>query len=440
MEPLWLVFAKLLAVGALVFANGFFVAVEFALVSVRRAKIEALAAQGDVSAQLVRRLLEQTDKMLAAAQLGITMASLALGWIGENTFVELIRPLFAFLPGAAAGAASHALATTLAFALLTLLLLVLGEQAPKIYSIRHPEKIAFLTVRPILAFELLFRPFIWLIDRTSQLALQAVGIERRLTEPGRLRSLEELRQQFVEVYQHGLLGRQQEEMLHHVIEFTEQEVREVMIPRPEVVSIEENATIADLLDLFREANYTRYPVYREKRENIVGYVSIKDALRAISGDPNALKRPVKQFMHPMKYVPENKSVSTLFAQMQRERAPMVAVVNEYSDTVGIVTLKDLAEEIVGQLEDEPTMKEEPLFERVDEQTIRVDGHLRIDEANEELGLSLPERDEYQTIAGFILYELERVPSEGETLRYNNVQITVEKMKGPRIEKVLIRGV
>ena len=438
MESLWLVFFKLLAVAALVAVNGFFVAVEFSVVSVRRAKIEALAAQGDASAQLVHQLIKQTDKMLAAAQLGITMASLALGWIGEVTLVELIRPVFELiLSGAAAGAASHVLATAIAFALITLLLLVLGEQAPKIYAIRHPERISFLTARPILLFERLFRPFIWLIDYSTRGILRLLGLTG-VTEPGRLRSLEELRQQFVEVQQRGLLGRQQEEMLHRVVEFSERDVRDVMVPRPEVVMLEENQKVAELLDVFRETNYTRYPIYRERPENVVGFVSVKDVLKAISEDSRVLRKPLKSLMQPIEYVPETKSVSALFARMQRERIPLVAVVDEHGDVVGIVTLKDLAEEIVGQLEDEPISQEEPRVERLDERTIRVDGHLRVDDANEQLGLNLPERDDYQTIAGFILYQLRRVPKEGEVVQHDGLQLKVEKMKGPRIEKVLIR--
>lgn len=442
MDALWVVLVKLLAVALLVAINGFFVAVEFSVVSVRRAKIEALLAQGSASARRVQRMIEQTDRMLAAAQLGITMASLALGWIGEITLVELIRPVFVWLFEGlplAAGIASHAVATTIAFILITLLLLVLGEQAPKIYAIRHPERIAFLTARPILVFERLFRPFIWVIDVSSRLILRLAGVEGD-TEPGRLRSLEELREQFIEVQRRGLLGRQQEEMLHRVVEFAERDAKDVMIPRPEVVMLREDQTISELLDVFRETNYTRYPVYRERPENVVGFVSVKDALKALSRDREArvLNQPVKALMQPIEYVPENKSVSALFAHMQRERIPMVAVVDEHGDVVGIVTLKDLAEEVVGQLEDEPVSPEEPRVERLDERTVRVDGHLRVDDANEQLGLNLPERDDYQTVAGFILYQLKRLPQEGEVVEYNGLQLTVEKMRGPRIEKVLIR--
>jgi len=438
MESLWLVILKLVAVAFLVAANGFFVSVEFALVSLRRAKIDHLASQGDVSARRVQRLLAQTDRILAAAQLGITMASLALGWIGETTFVELIRPLFATLPGALAGAASHLLATALAFTLITALHIVLGEQAPKIFAIRRPEAISFLIARPILIFERLFRPFIWLLDRASQLALKLVGIQRELTEPGRLHSLEDLKHQFAEVYRRGLLGREQEEMLEGVLELAEREVREVMTPRTEVVSLEEKQTLAELLDVFKRAPHTRFPLYRERPENVIGFVSIKDVLMALSEDPQALNKPLKSLMEPIRYVPENKTVSTLFTQMQRERLPMVAVVDEYSDTVGIVTLAGLAEEIVGRLEEE--VAREPLYERVDEHTVRLDGHVRVDEANEELGLELPERDEYQTIAGLIFYQLKRVPQEGETLQVNGIKLKVEAMKGPKIEKVLIEGV
>lgn len=439
MEFLGPVLLKLLVVALLVAANGFFVATEFAVVSLRRSKVEALVAKGDASAKLVLKLLDQTDRILAAAQLGITMASLALGWLGEETVAELLYPLFAsVLPLLGAEVASHAVATVVAFVLITALHIVLGEQAPKIYAIRHPERLSFLAARPILWFEWLFRPFIWVLDRASQLTLQLVGIEREMTEPWRLHSLEDLKAQFAEIHKRGLLGRREEEMLHHVLEFPEQDAHEVMIPRPDVVSIEENATLEDLIELFREANYTRYPVYRERPENVVGFVSIKDALRLLSADPKALKKPVRVVMQPIQYVPENKSVSALFAKMQRERLPMVAVVDEHGDSVGIVTLKDLAEEIVGRLEDEPKPKETPLYERLDERTLRVDGGLRVDEANEELGLQLPEGEDYQTIAGLILSRLKRVPTEGETLQVDGIQLQVERMKGPRIEKVLIR--
>ena len=436
MDAFWSVFLRLLVVALLVVANGFFVSVEFAMVSVRRSRIEHLASQGHASAKLVSQLLQQTDKILAAAQLGITMASLALGWIGEMTLVEFIRPWLGFFPIAVADATAHAVATAIAFAFITALHIVLGEQAPKIYAIRHPEAIAFLTARPILIFERIFRPFIWVLDRASQLALQAVGIRRELTEPGRLHSLEDLKQQFTEGQKRGLLGRQQEEMLHRVLELTEREVKEVITPRPEIVSLEERQTFADLLNIFKEASHARFPVYRERPENIVGFVAIRDVLKTISEDLHALEKSVGSLMHPIRYVPENKTVSTLFAQMQRDRVPVIAVVNEYSDTVGIVTLDGLAEEIVGQLGDELA---EPLYERVNAQTIRVDGQMRVEDANQVLGIKLPERDEYQTIAGFIYYQLKHVPQPGEIVQYDHVTLTVDRMKGPRIEKVLIQS-
>jgi len=434
MEAFWPVVLKFLAVALLVAANGFFVSVEFALVSLRRTRIEHLAAQGHTSAKLVRQLLQETDKILAAAQLGITMASLALGWIGEMTLVQILRPWLDFLPVAIAGATAHATATVIAFAFITALHIVLGEQAPKIYAIRHPERISFLTARPIIVFERVFRPFIWLLDWASQLALRAAGIHRGLTEPGRLHSLEDLKQQFTEGQKRGLLGRQQEQMLHRVLELTEREVKEVMTPRLEIASLEERQTFADLLNVFREASHARFPVYRDRPENIIGFVAIRDVLKALAEDLHALEKSIQSLMHPIQYVPENKRVSTLFAQMQRDRVPMVAVVNEYSDTVGIVTLDGLAERIVGQLGDELS---EPLFERVSAHVARVDGQMRVEDANKALGLKLPEREEYQTIAGFIFYQIQRVPQAGDTVQHDRVKLTVDQMKGPKIEKVLI---
>lgn len=252
-----------------------------------------------------------------------------------------------------------------------------------------------------------------------------------------MHSLEELRMHFIDVYQRGLLNQQQEEMLHSVIEFTQLEAKEVMTPRPELESLEENQTIGDLLDATKESGHSRFPVFREKPENIVAYLSINDVLKVIREEVKALQKPIKTLAHPIKYVPENKRVSDLFREMQLERVPMVAVINEFSDAEGIVTLNGLAEEIVGQLE--RVKESEPQFERVDRNTIRVDGQLRMDHANEQLKLRLPERDEYQTIAGFVLYELRRIPKEGDMLRHEHLKLIVERMSGPRIDKVLING-
>jgi CBS domain containing-hemolysin-like protein len=438
MDEFWYFILKLLAVGFLVLANGFFVAVEFALVSLNRAKVDRLVSEGKASAKLVKRLLEKMDRILAAAQLGITMASLALGWIGELAIASQIEPLFNFIPHDLAFVTSHGVAFVISFTIITVLHIVLGEQAPKIYSIRNPEKISMLTARITLGFEFVFRPLVWVLDLASQLVLRVVGISGDEVDPGQMHSLDDLRLHFVDIHQRGLLSRQQEEMLHSVIEFTELEAKEVMTPRTELISLEENQSIGELLESSNESGHARLPVYREKVENIVGYISVRDVLQLISEKDDALDQSVLSLMHPISYVPENKTVSTLFYDMQRERIPMVAVVNEYSDAEGIVTLNGLAEEIVGQLEDE-TSEVEPLFERIDRHTIRIEGQLRVDEANEELGMKIPERDEYQTIAGFILYQLQRVPSEGEALRHGNVNLIIDHMEGPRIEKILVQG-
>jgi len=428
---------KLISVALLVIANGYFVAVEFALVSLRGSRIDQLAEEGNSSAQLVQRLISNMDRVLAAAQLGITMASLALGWIGEPAIAELLEPLFDQTIGESIShELSHIVAVGLTFALITSLHIVLGEQVPKIYAIRNPETISMLTVRVMLFFEIISYPFTWALDRASQFFLRLLGVGGQMAESGQLHSLEDLRRYFIDVYQRGLLSRQQEEMLHSVIEFTELEAREVMTPRPDIESLEANRPVRDLLELSRESGHSRFPIYDYRPENIVGYLSIRDVLYNM--DEDVLDKPVSLLMHTISYVPENKSISSLFNEMQRERVPMVAVVNEFSDTEGIITLNGLAEEIVGQLEDE-IGENEPLFERVDRHSIRIEGQLRIDEANQELGLKFPERDEYQTVAGFILYMLQRVPSEGDGFRHRNLKIIVEHMEGPRIEKVLIQG-
>ena len=417
---------KILAVVILLVLNGIFVAVEFALVSLRRSRIDQLALEGKPAAKLVQRQMDNTDRVLAAAQLGITMASLGLGWIGEPAIAEQIDKL---LPQSMPLEVIHGISFAITFSMITSLHIVLGEQVPKIYSIRNPEIVSMFLVRLMFVFQIIFYPFTWLLDRASQFFLRLVGIRGEMSEPGSLHSLEELRVYFIDVYQKGLLSRQQEEMLHSVIEFTELEAKEVMTPRPELISLEENEKIGDLLYASKDSGHSRFPIYRESHENIVGYLSIRDVINLITEDAEVLDLPVKNYAHPISYVPENKRISALFNEMQRERVPMVAVLNEFSDVEGIVTLNGLAEEIVGQLEDE-VGETEPLFERVDRNTIRVEGQLRVDEANDELGLKLPERDEYQTIAGFLLYELQRVPAEGDTLRHAHIRLVVDNMEGP----------
>jgi CBS domain containing-hemolysin-like protein len=421
---------------ALVAMNGFFVVAEFALVSVRRSRIEELVAQGNSRARVVRRAIEDPDRFIAATQLGITLASLGLGWIGEPAFADLIRPALSAIPGPWDEVLIHSISVGLAFALITFLHVVLGELAPKSVALQNPERASLLVARPIVWTENVFRPAIWLLNGAGNGLLRLFGLHRA-TGHQQVHSLEELKYLMRESQEGGVLEAGQEEMLQRVFQFGDRQVSEVMVPRNEVVGIEENATIQDLLKLFAEASHARFPVFHQDLDEIVGIVQIKDVLLALAGDPARAAGPLTALVRPTLFVPETVEVADLLARMRAKQSQMAIVLDEYGGTAGIVTMEGLVEEIVGQISDELVVEEEPVV-RLDESTVEIDAQLRVDEANEELDLDLPQGEDYETVAGLLLYRLQHIPVPGEELPVGDLVLRVTEMQGHRIEKVQIR--
>ncbi len=427
---------RLLAVAALVAANGFFVSLEFALVASRRTRLEPLAQRGNRVAELALRMMEQTDLYIAAAQLGITLASLALGWVGEATVAVLVYPLLDnLLSGWASLAASHVIGTVASFTLITLMHVVLGEQVPKIIAIREPERTALLVARPMEVFTLVFRPLIWILDRSTALVLSILRIEEA-SEHRRAYSLEELQLLVEQSEKQGLIPEQERVILSRVFEFGQRQVHEAMIPRPEIIGVPETATVEELLQIFKEHRHARFPVYEEDLDHIVGIINIKDVLALLADNPDVRKRSIKDLgiIQPAFAVPETLSIGDLFQQMRDRHIQMAIVIDEYGGTAGLVTLEELAEEILGRVTDE-WVREEPDILQVKPNAYEVNAQLRVDEVNEELGLSIPENDLYETVAGFLLYEMGHVPKVGETYRWNNLEFRILSMKGPKIERV-----
>ncbi len=434
-EGLALELIKLLAVAALVLANGFFVAAEFSLVSVRRTRVDELVAQGHQAARIVRHAIDDPDRFIAATQLGITIASLGLGWIGEPALARLIEPLLNRLPGQWASVASHGLAVGIAFFIITSLHVVLGELAPKSIALQYPEETAFIVARPTLLTENLFRPLIWLLNGTGNGILRLIGLQAPSGHQ-RVHSVEELKMLIADSERGGVLESKERELLHKAFEFGDRQVHEVMIPRTDIVGLEATATLADLLREFQNHPHARFPVYEENLDNIVGVVSIKEVLRCLAEDLQCVNRPLYDLIRPAYFVPESKPIGDLLTELRRQQRQMAVVIDEFGGTAGIVTAEELVEEIVGRLSDE-LAAEPPPIETIDERTVQVDASQRVDEINEELHLNLPEADDYETVAGFILHNLRRIPKEGEHIKYSNLLLTVTAMKGPKIEKVLI---
>ncbi len=424
---------RLGAVAALLFVNGFFVAVEFGLVGTRRTRIDELAEKGDGVARLLRVMLGDPDRVLAASQLGITMASLGLGWIGESTVAEIVMPFIEELPFGPTIA--HSIGLVISFFLITSLHIIVGEQAPKIVAIRNPERIALTTARPVWLFDKVFRPFIWFLDAGTSTFLRLVGVQP-VSHHGTVYTLDELARLLVESREAGVVEPVEEQIISRAFEFGDRQVREVMIPRTAVDALPAESTISDLLTAFQATPHARFPVYDENLDNIIGVVTIKDVVLYLAEHRDGYNEPLRGLLRPGFYVPETKPIDDLMTEMRQRRAQIAIVIDEHGGTAGIVTAEELTEELVGPLGDE-LAEEEPPVQTIDEQTVQVDGEMRVDELNETLGLSLPEHEDYETVAGLILHQLQRIPSAGDETHVGDVQLTVAGMRGPKIEAVFI---
>jgi len=427
----------LLAVIALVGVNGFYVAAEFALVSVRRTRIEELITQGNTTARAVRYAIDDPDRFIAATQLGITIASLGLGWIGEPALADLLEPLFYRLEVPWAGITAHSLAIMIGFSFITFLHVVLGELAPKSVALAYPETTAFIVVRPTIWTENIFRPFIWLLNGAGNSVLRLVGLERP-TGHQLVHSVEELKMLVQASQEGGVLEREETEMLVGVFDFGERYVREVMIPRTEIVALERTANLQEFLATFARSQHSRFPVYEEDLDHIIGMVAIKDVLTLLSRKEVDRSQVLAEMnvIRPVLLVPESRRVDDLFQEMRRSKTQMAIVIDEYGGTAGLVTLEELAEEVIGRMTDE-WVEEGEEVRTVSEDTFDVDAMLHIDEVNAELKLELPESPDYETLAGFLLYLLRRIPKVGEEVRWRDLRFTILEMKGPKIEQVRI---
>jgi putative hemolysin len=414
-EPNTLISLGILLISVLMVA--FFSSSEASLISVSKIRIRSLAEQGNRAAQAARDLWENHDKLFATILLT------------ENTFIIFASSVGTTLALKLFGQQGLLLASLV----MTVLIVLFGEITPKTFAARNAERMSLVVSRPITAIVKVLTPVIYVFTLIANALIGLVSRGRKLQSP--FVTPEEIRMLATIGEEQGTVLETEREMVYKVFEFGQRQVREVMIPRPDIVGIEIDATLESLLMTFAGSSHSRFPVYSGDLDNIVGFVSIKDVLLAMgngsAGSPGALRK----LMRPTIFVPETKQVGQLFHEMRAQHMQIAVVIDEYGGTAGLATLEELVEEIVGRLTDEWVT--EPLLEEVDEHTVRIDGLMRIDEVNSELGTKLPEDDSYDTVAGFVLYELRHVPDEGEKLSYGEIEVTVEEMKGPKIEKVLI---
>lgn len=424
---LWtgLILTLLLLVG-----NGFFVAAEFALVAARRTRIEAMIRKGDRRAVVVRKALQSLDRYISGTQLGITVASLGLGWIGKPALAGTIEGLFAGLPSPLDAVATHSVAAGIAFAIITFLHIVLGELAPKALALLHPEQTSRWVAPPLIVFTIATNPFIWLLNGTANGILKLFGA-RPPTEHERVHSPEEIMMLVEQSRKTGRLGTEDARMIEGVFEFTEKAARDVMTPRTAIVGLPVEATLAEAADTVARAGRSRYPVFRETLDDVVGTVHAKAILAGLRGDARAT---VETVMRPTFFVPGTREVEDVLADMKRQKVHMAIVLDEYGGTAGLVTMEDLLEEIVGPIYDEYDRAPEPASAAAPDAAPVLSGAAEIRDVNEAHGLALDDAD-YTTVGGLVFGMVGRLPKVGDVVKIQGGQLEVVEMDGRRVGKV-----
>jgi CBS domain containing-hemolysin-like protein len=419
---------NIFAVIILVLANGFFVASEFALVGVRRSRIVTLAQGGDGRAQRLLGLLDNLNAYISATQLGITLASLALGWIGEPAVAHLLEGP---LEGRVSQVALDTISFAVAFALITFLHIVLGELAPKTLALEMAERVALVIAWPMQAFYKVFYWPIRLLDWAGTRTVRLFGLHPT-ADHGSIYTGEELRHLVNTSQQSGMLEESESLLINRVFDFADAEVREAMVPRMNVIALPATATLEDAERKFCETGYSRLPVYAERLDNIVGVFFMKDLMQC-------MRRPVDEFklenhLHPPMFIPATARLGGVLAQMQSAQTHLAFVIDEHGGIEGILTLEDLLEEIVGEINDE--YDEEVRAQIVEENGLYIlDGMLAVRDANRRFNLKLPEDAGYTTLAGFMLAQAGRLLRVGEEIEYEGARFTVERVERRRIRRI-----
>jgi CBS domain containing-hemolysin-like protein len=419
----------------LIVLNGFFVATEFALVKVRSTRIKELAENGDAAARLVSRAIAQLDAYLSATQVGITLASLGLGWVGEPVLEEPISWLLARLGMPVHGALTTAIALALAFAIVTFMHIVFGEQAPKALAIQRAERTALWAVRPMMLFFWLFRPAIYVLNGAANGTLRLFGVEPT-SEHDLVHSEEELRMIITASGSDrgGTLRETQAELLDNVFDFGHRLARQVMIHRTEIAALEADAPLADNVARAQTDGHSRYPVVRDDLDEVIGFVHTKDLYALFQRDPQGA---LQSILREALLVPETIRVDLLLRQMQRRRQHMAILVDEYGGTAGLVTVADLLEELVGAMPDEFEAPEEAGVVAVSAHTWHVDGRLPLADLADTLGHE-PDCDEAcDTVGGYAFWAFGRIPAVGDTVTTNDITLRVLAMDNRRVSRVEI---
>src|SRR5712691_86510 len=427
-----MIVAKLLAVLFFVGANAFFVGSEFALVSVRRTRLEARAAAGSGRARAALRLIGDPTSFISATQLGITIASLALGWIGEPVVAGLLQPIALQIASTGrAGYVAHLLAIIIAFAAITFLHIVLGELMPKMFALERAEGLALFAARPLELFAKVFRAPLWIFNRTGARLGRLLGLRSSLQHTA-VYSEAELRQLIDISRESGHLRAEERRLIHRVFEFSDTLVREAMVPRPAIAAISADCSLEDIKNAFEQNRYSRLPVYRESLDDVIGFIHSKDLMPYLLR-PQEFR--IEYILQPPIYVVDTARLEDVLRQMQKAKSHFGFVVDEHGGVEGIITLEDLLEEIVGDISDEHDEEVNEQITEIEDRNFVLEGALAVRDLNRRLKTSLPESEGYTTIGGFLMSVAGHVLQPGEVIENDGLRFHIEKVERRRLVRV-----
>ena len=426
-----IIFINILLVFFLVFLNGFFVATEFAMVKVRKSRIETLIIQGDKRAKRTLIVVKDLNSYLSACQLGITLASLGLGWVGEPAILRLLMPIFNLfnLPSSL----EHSIAFIIAFSIITGCHIVFGELVPKSLAIISPEKIALSTAFPLIFFYKLTYPVMWIFNHSTNWILKVFGLSQ-VDEHESVHTDEEIKLLVEESYNHGLVDKTELTLVDNIFDFSDKTVKEIMVPRTDITNIFIEDAFDDIIDFTLKEQLTRYPVCKDNKDNVIGFIHIKDLYKQkIEGSNQEIKNIIRE----IKLVPESMLISDLLKIFKKDKVQVALVIDEYGGTSGLVTIEDILEEIVGEIQDEFDEEEDSIIKCEDNSYI-VDGKVLIEDITEFLYIDI-EDEHIDTIGGWTYAQLDSYPKVNDKFTYKNYEFTILKCNRKRINKLLIKN-
>ncbi|MEH6852644.1 hemolysin family protein [Bacillus pseudomycoides] len=422
---------KLFLIALLILISGFFVASEFAVVKVRKSRIDQLANEGNKQAILARKVISNLDVYLSACQLGITITSLGLGWLGEPTVEHLLKPLFEKIN--ITGRVAHTLSFVIAFSMITFFHVVLGELVPKSFAIQKAEEITLKFARPLILFDKIMYPFIWLLNSTALFFTKLLGLQP-VKENELSHSEEELRLILSESYKSGEINQSEYKYVNNIFEFDDRVAKEIMVPRTEMICLSTENSLAENMEIISTEKYTRYPVIGKDKDDVVGIINTKEIFH---DQTKGICKPLQSYIHPVLTVFETVPIKKALIHLQKNRVQLAIIMDEYGGTAGLLTMEDIIEEIIGEIQDEFDTDETPMIEKRNPTLTVLDGKVLISDVNDMFGLHIDDSD-LDTIGGWFLSQTIDINIDpGHMIQYGNYQFKALEIDGHQVKKIAV---